>query len=56
MIVIFLLPDLKQIKSILSKENRMSFKENLLKKIKIDQLARRVLTSMGSPDSGLKSP
>lgn len=32
----------------------MSFKENLLKKIKIDQLARRVLTSMGSPDSGLK--
>jgi len=30
----------------------MSFRENLLKKIEIDQLARRVTASMGPPDSG----
>ncbi|MCP3953286.1 MAG: hypothetical protein GY697_13860 [Desulfobacterales bacterium] len=30
----------------------MSFRENLLKKIEIDRLARRVTASMGSPDSG----
>ena len=32
----------------------MSFKENLLKKIKIDQLARRVLASLKSTNDGLK--
>ena len=32
----------------------MSFKENLLKKIKIDQLARKVQHSIGPADSGLK--
>ena len=32
----------------------MSFKENLLKKIKIDQLARKVLRSIGTAESGLK--
>jgi hypothetical protein len=32
----------------------MSFKENLLKKIRIDQLAQTVLNSIGPPDSGLK--
>ena len=32
----------------------MSFKDNLLKKIKIDQLSRRVLSSIGSAQSGLK--
>ena len=30
----------------------MSFRDNLLKKIEIDQLARRVTASMGPPDSG----
>lgn len=30
----------------------MSFKENLLKKIKIDQLAKQVIDSIGPPDSG----
>jgi len=30
----------------------MSFRENLLKKIEIDRLARRVTASMGPPDSG----
>jgi len=32
----------------------MSFKENLLKKIKIDKLTKKVLDSIGPPDSGLK--
>jgi hypothetical protein len=32
----------------------MSFKENLLKKIKIDKMSKIVLNSMGSPDSGKK--
>jgi len=32
----------------------MSFKENLLKKIQIDQLTQTVLQSIGAPDSGLK--
>ena len=32
----------------------MSFKENLLKKIKINQLSRRVLNSIGPAESGLK--
>ncbi len=32
----------------------MSFKENLLKKIQIDQLTRTVLQSVGTADSGLK--
>ncbi len=32
----------------------MSFKENLLKKIKINQLSRTVLASIGSAESGLK--
>ena len=32
----------------------MSFKENLLKKIEIDQLSRKVLASIGSAESGLK--
>ena len=32
----------------------MSFKENLLKKIKINQLSRKVLASIGSAESGLK--
>ena len=32
----------------------MSFKENLLKKIKINQLAQKVLHSIGPADSGLK--
>ena len=32
----------------------MSFKENLLKKIRINQLARKVLASIGSAESGLK--
>jgi len=32
----------------------MSFKENLLKKIKIDSLARKVIQSIGPPDSGQK--
>ena len=32
----------------------MSFKENLLKKIQINQLARKVLASLGSPTSGSK--
>lgn len=32
----------------------MSFKENLLKKIQINQLTFKVLASLGSPDSGLK--
>ena len=32
----------------------MSFKENLLKKIQINQLARKVLASFGPPDSGSK--
>jgi hypothetical protein len=32
----------------------MSFKENMLKKIKINQLARKVLASIGSAESGLK--
>jgi hypothetical protein len=30
----------------------MSFRENLLKKIEIDRLARRVTASMGPPESG----
>jgi len=33
-------------------EEDMSFRENLLKKIEIDRLARRVTASMGPPDSG----
>jgi len=32
----------------------MGFKDNLLKKIEIDQLARRVIQSLKSPDSGSK--
>jgi hypothetical protein len=32
----------------------MSFKENLLKKIQINQLARKVLASFGQPESGSK--
>jgi len=32
----------------------MAFKENLLKKIEIDRLARKVLNSIGPPDSGCK--
>lgn len=32
----------------------MSFKENLLNKIKINQLARKVLASFGTPESGSK--
>ena len=32
----------------------MSYKENLLKKIDIDRLVNRVITSIGSPDSGRK--
>jgi hypothetical protein len=32
----------------------MSYKENLLKKIEIDRLVNRVVTSIGSPDSGRK--
>jgi hypothetical protein len=32
----------------------MSFKENLLKKIRIDALTRKVIASIGPPDSGLK--
>ena len=32
----------------------MSFKENLLKKIRINQLARKVLASFGPPESGSK--
>ena len=32
----------------------MSFKENLLKKMNIDRMAKKVLASIGSPDSGLK--
>lgn len=32
----------------------MSFKENLLKKIKIDKLTEKVLNSIGPPDSGRK--
>ena len=32
----------------------MSYKENLLKKIDIDRLAKRVVDSIGSPDSGRK--
>jgi len=32
----------------------MSFKDNLLKKIKIDQLSRKVLASIGTAESGLK--
>jgi hypothetical protein len=32
----------------------MSFKENLLKKIKINQLSRKVLASFGPPESGSK--
>ena len=32
----------------------MSFRENLLKKIKINQLSRKVLASIGSAESGLK--
>jgi hypothetical protein len=35
-------------------EVAMSFKENLLKKIKIDQLARKVLRTIGTAESGLK--
>jgi hypothetical protein len=35
-------------------EVAMSFKKNLLKKIKIDQLARRVLRTIGTAESGLK--
>jgi hypothetical protein len=38
-----------------SKEKQaMSFKENLLKKIQINQLTLKVLASIGPPDSGLK--
>ena len=32
----------------------MSFKENLLKKIAIDKLTRKVLSTVGSPESGRK--
>ena len=32
----------------------MSFKENLLKKIQIDALAKRVISSLGPPDSGMR--
>ena len=32
----------------------MSFKDNLLKKIRINQLSRKVLTSIGPAESGLK--
>jgi hypothetical protein len=32
----------------------MSFKENLLKKIQIDTLAKTVISSLGPPDSGMK--
>jgi len=32
----------------------MSFKENLLKKMKIDCMSKKVLSSFGSPESGLK--
>jgi hypothetical protein len=32
----------------------MSFKENLLKKIRIDEITQKVLHSIGPPDSGLK--
>ena len=32
----------------------MSFKENLLNKMKINRLARKVLTSFGPPESGSK--
>ena len=35
-------------------ELAMSFKENLLKKVKIDQLARKVLRTIGTAESGLK--
>ena len=32
----------------------MSFKENLLKKIEIDKMAKQVIASMGPPESGRK--
>ena len=32
----------------------MSFKENLFKKIQIDQLSRKVIDSIGPPESGRK--
>jgi len=32
----------------------MSFKDNLLKKLRINQLSRTVLASIGSAESGLK--
>ncbi|RKZ28378.1 hypothetical protein DRQ26_01200 [bacterium] len=32
----------------------MSFKENLLKKIKIDELSKKAINSIGPPDSGIK--
>jgi hypothetical protein len=32
----------------------MSFKENLLKKIRIDKMTKIVLNSIGPPDSGRK--
>ncbi|MBU2621632.1 MAG: hypothetical protein KKD92_04875, partial [Proteobacteria bacterium] len=32
----------------------MSFKENLLKKIRIDKMAEKMLNSIGPPDSGRK--
>ena len=32
----------------------MSFKENLLKKIKIDRISKVVFASIGTPDSGKK--
>lgn len=32
----------------------MSFKDNLLKKMKIDEMAKKVFASTGTPDSGLK--
>jgi hypothetical protein len=35
-------------------EVAMSFKENLLKKVRIDQLARKVLRTIGTAESGLK--
>jgi len=36
------------------KGKAMSFKDNLLKKIMVDQLSRKVLSSIGSAESGLK--
>jgi hypothetical protein len=50
MIIIFWSSPVKKAKE----EEAMSFKENLLKKFQVNQLARQVLASIGPPDSGLK--